>query len=65
MSRSGAYLRLSACVFQAACRFFLDVPNAVSTVAAPGSVFIYILKSSRVVSKFFRGEQIHQAVARK
>lgn len=65
MWKSGARALIRVCFPGRSSLFGLDMHNAVSTVAAPGSVFIYIRKSSGVLSKFFRGEQIHQAVARK
>lgn len=65
MSKSGAFVLICVCFPGHASLFGSDMHNAVSTVAAPGSVFIYIRKSSGLLSKFFRGEEIHQAVARK
>lgn len=65
MSKSGAFALICACFSGHASLFGPDMHNAVGTVAARGSIFIYIRKSSGLRSKFFRGEQIHQAVAGK
>lgn len=65
MLKSGAFALICVCFPGHASLFGSDMHNAASTVAAPSSIFIYIRESSGLLSKFFRGEQIHQAVARK
>lgn len=48
MSESGACALICACFPGRSSLFGLNMHNAVSTVAAPGFVFIYIRKSSGV-----------------